>query len=463
MKYILKIALGTIIVLFSACGQDRSGEYYALIEDKMWIEETMHQHYLWYDQMPVIENESEYFKEAETFFKNLLYKKALDGKGDNYSYMEQTQKEEETRALALLRESTYGLEFELVSDPSGTTNHTYAHVLYTLPGSPATDAGIQRGDWITSISGNRITSDNYRELQYGNGVRISLNKLINTEHGLGWQTTDTINISPSVRMEISPFLVDSVYEMNGQKIAYLMYNEFATGPNNDGTETTYNEQMKQIFTRFKAQSPDTFILDLRYNTGGFLQCAQALGSLIAPSSAIGQDFIKLTFNDLTTPKVQSYLFSEEYASANLNLSKIYILTSSYTASASEALIYGLAPYMGAENVILLGGKTEGKNVAMTAYKNETYGITLWPVVAYVFNANGQGDYHEGITPQYVLNEKDYTRPWYPLGDTREYLLESALTLITSGALPNENENEQRTTIIRSTLSDRSFPGVRIQP
>lgn len=463
MKYILKIAIGAMIILFSACGKDRSGEYYALIEDKMWIEETMQQHYLWYDQMPVIEKEEDYFKEAETFFKNLLYKKALDGKGDNYSYMEQhNTAEEETRAVSLLRESTYGMEFELVNDPSGTTAHTFAHVLYTLPGSPAEKAGIQRGDWITSISGNKITSDNYRELQYGNGLRISTGKFVLTEGGLSLQATDTINVSPSIPMEITPFLVDTVYEANGQKIAYLMYNEFATGPNNDGTETVYNEQMKQLFARFKAQSPDAFILDLRYNTGGFLQCAQALGSLLAPESALGNDFIKLVFNDQTSPQTQNYPFSKEYASANLNLNKIYILTSSYTASASEALIYGLAPYIGQENIILLGTQTEGKNVAMTAYPNETYGFTLWPVVAYVFNANDQGDYHEGITPQYILNEKDYTRPWYPLGDTREYLLESALTLITTGTLPTENENTQRTNVVRSTLSDRSLPGLRIR-
>lgn len=462
MNHILKITLGTLIVLLSACGEDRSGEYYALIEDKMWIEETMQKHYLWYDQMPVTEKEADYFKEAETFFKNLLYKKALNGKGDNYSYMEYAQTDEATRAIAMLRESTYGMEFELVNDPSGTTAHTYAHVLYTLPDSPAEKAGIQRGDWITSISGYKITSDNYNQLQYGNGVRISITQMVNTENGMAWQPADTVNIAPSIQMEISPFLIDSVYEAQGKKIAYLMYNEFATGPKNDSTETVYNEQMKQIFTRFKAQSPDAFILDLRYNTGGYLHCAQALGSLLAPSSTLGKDFIKLQFNDLTKPQVKNYPFSQEYASANLDLDKIYILTGSYTASASEALIYGLIPHMGAENVVLLGGKTEGKNVAMTGFWNKKYNFTIWPVVAYVFNADDQGDYYEGITPQHVLNEKDYSRPWYPLGDTREYLLENALNLICNGTLPEENQTNNHTKTIRSTIGDRSLPGIRIQ-
>lgn len=461
MKYILQTALLGFMLCFFACGEDRSGEYYALIEDKIWIEETMEEHYLWYDQMPVIEQESQYFKDAQTFFKSLLSKQALNGKGDSYSYMEEQTVEEETRTVSLTRESTYGMEFELVSDPLGGTTHTYAHVLYTLPGSPAEAAGIKRGDWITSISGNKITSDNYRELQSGSNLRISIDKIVGTEEGWAWQAVDTLTLASSIPMEINPFLVDSVYHINGQKIAYLMYNEFATGPKNDGSETDYTEQMLQIFSKFKTQAPDAFILDLRYNNGGFLQCAQALGSFLAPESALDKNFIELVFNDKTVPQTQSYPFDSGYASANLNLDRIYILTSAYTASASEALIYGLIPYMGQENVILLGEKTEGKNVAMTSYSNESYGYTLWPVVAYVYNADGQGDYYEGITPRYTLNEHDYTHPWYSLGDTREYMLAKTLELITTGTVPNEEEIQSKATIVRSTLSDRSCPGVRI--
>lgn len=464
MKYILQTVLLAIMICFSACGEDRSGEYYALIEDKMWIEETMQEHYLWYDQMPVIENENNYFKEANVFFKSLLSKKALNGKGDKYSYMEDNSTDEETRSrvLSLKRESTYGIEFELLTDPLGGTTHTYAHVLYTLPNSPAAAAGIKRGDWITSINGNKITSDNYNLLQTGSNLSITVDKIVETENGREWQAVETITLAASVPMEINPFLVDSVYDVNGQKVAYLVYNEFATGPSNESSETEYNEQMRQIFTTFKAQSPDAFVLDLRYNNGGYLQCAQALGSMLAPESALGKDFIKLVFNDKATTPVQHFPFDEGYASANLNLSKVYILTSSYTASASEALIYGLIPYMGQENVILLGEKTEGKNVAMTAYNSEEYGYTLWPVVAYVYNANDQGDYYEGITPQYQLKENDVTLPWYTLGDTREYMLAKTLELITTGNLSNGEESQSKATVIHSTLHERSCPGVRFQ-
>ena len=42
-----RLIYGTVISLtLMACGEDRSGEYYALIASKTWIYETMQQKYL---------------------------------------------------------------------------------------------------------------------------------------------------------------------------------------------------------------------------------------------------------------------------------------------------------------------------------------------------------------------------------------------------------------------------------
>lgn len=461
MKQLQYITFWVMMLLFSSCGEDRTGEFYALIEDRMWIEETLRENYLWAEDMPVIEDEDEYFKEPATFFKNMLSKNALNGKGDKYSYMEETaaENEEESRSLMLDRTSTYGMEFVLTNDPTGTTAHTFARVLYVLPGSPAEEAGIRRGDWISAINQDRITTDNYQQLIQGGVISLARNQLVNTEGGILWQPKDTLNVGPSTQMEINPFLTDTVYEVDGLKIAYLVYTEFATGPNNEGSEAVYNEQMKQIFAQFKAQSPDAFILDLRYNNGGYLQCAQALGSLLAPASAIGKDFVNLTFNEKADPQVIRYPFDQQYADANLNLNKVYILTGDETASASEAVINGLIPYMGAENVVLIGTKTEGKNVAMSSFKNETYGLTLWPVIAYVSNANNEGDYSEGFTPHYELNEFNII-DWHPLGSPDEYLLKNTLSLITTGTMPDlSTSTDEETRVLRSSIAPK---GIRIK-
>lgn len=467
MKHITYIALTALTLLLTSCGEDRTGEFYALIEDRMWIEEVMRENYLWAEDMPVIENEDDYFQEPSTFFKNMLSKNALDGKGDKYSYMEETkvETEEKTRSMMLDRTSTYGMEFLLTGDPTGTTAHTFARVLYVLPDSPAEEAGIKRGDWISTIDQERITTDNYKQLIQGGVISLKRNQLVQNENGLTWQVRDSLNVGPSAMMEINPFFLNKVFEVEGQKIAYLVYNEFATGPNNEGTESVYNEQMKQIFAQFKAQSPDAFILDLRYNNGGFLQCAQALGSLLAPASAMGKDFVNLTFNAQASPQVIRYPFDKNYADANLNLDKVYILTGGQTASASEAVINGLIPYMGAENVVLIGTKTEGKNVAMQQFKNETHGLTLWPVVAFVANANDEGNYSEGFNPHHELDENKQTH-WYPLGDPEEYLLKNTLSLITTGTmpdLPSSDEGESSRSISAQPLVQKASRPIIVVP
>jgi hypothetical protein len=174
---------------------------------------------------------------------------------------------------------------------------------------------------------------------------------------------------------------------------------------------------------------------------------------------MGKDFVNLTFNAKANPPIIRYPFDTQYTDANLNLNKIYILTGSQTASASEAVINGLIPYMGAENVILIGTKTEGKNVAMSSFKNETHGLTLWPVIAYVSNANNEGEYSEGFEPTYKLNENTITQ-WYPLGNPEEYLLKNTISLITKGTLSDESTSENgESKTIRSSIG---YKGIRIQ-
>ena len=96
---------------------------------------------------------------------------------------------------------------------------------------------------------------------------------------------------------------------------------------------------------------------------------------------------------------------------------------------------------------------------MTSFKNETHGLTLWPVIAYVSNANNEGDYSEGFQPTYQLDENSIIR-WYPLGNPEEYLLKNTLSLITTGTLADESTSENsESKTIRSSIG---YKGIRIQ-
>ena len=66
MKSLQHTLFVLLLILLTSCGEDRTGEFYALIEDRMWIEEVMRENYLWAEDMPVIEKEDDYFQEPFT-------------------------------------------------------------------------------------------------------------------------------------------------------------------------------------------------------------------------------------------------------------------------------------------------------------------------------------------------------------------------------------------------------------
>ena len=95
--------------------------------------------------------------------------------------------------------------------------------------------------------------------------------------------------------------------------------------------------------------------------------------------------------------------------------------------------------MGDGNVVLVGTRTEGKNVASLTFKSP-YDYTLHPIVATVFNGNGESNYSNGFTPTYVVDELQYISPFYPLGDVREIMLNTTLAAIFN-YLPDVTQGE----------------------
>ena len=136
-----------------------------------------------------------------------------------------------------------------------------------------------------------------------------------------------------------------------------MYNAFVAD---------FDEALNNAFADFKAQGVTDLILDLRYNGGGSVNTATYLASMIT-GQFVGQVFAVERWNS----KVQPYQGnSREYFTDNivkdsrkiainsLRMSKVYIITSENTASASELVINGLKPYI---QVVQVGATTIGKN------------------------------------------------------------------------------------------------------
>ena len=222
----------------------------------------------------------------------------------------------------------------------------------------------------------------------------------------------------------------------------------------NGFYPNYESQLNDAFANFKNQNATDLILDLRYNSGGSIATATRLASMITGQFS-GQLFAKQQWN----PKLEAYwlknnpsqfinLFTNTLGNGTpinkLNLSKIYILTSRSTASASELVINGLKPYVA---VVQIGDKTTGKNVgSITLYDSPNFGkananpkhkYAMQPIVLKTINADGFGNYQSGLLPN-----QDFLEDYGNLGEigtVTEPMLNFTLNFISNGGrIGNQN-------------------------
>ena len=90
-----------------------------------------------------------------------------------------------------------------MTDPLGTTAHVYARVLYVMPHSPASEAGLERGDWISSINGSALTVNNYNELLNGDGITLTLSEVVLSDDDVQvWVVKNDVTIGASHFVEM---------------------------------------------------------------------------------------------------------------------------------------------------------------------------------------------------------------------------------------------------------------------
>ncbi|HZV93319.1 MAG TPA: S41 family peptidase, partial [Caldimonas sp.] len=196
--------------------------------------------------------------------------------------------------------------------------------------------------------------------------------------------------------------------------------------------------------QLKAAGITDLVLDLRYNGGGYLDIASELAYMIAgptvttsatPTPAY---FEREIFNDrnpfnvstaqATTPfhdHGQNFTVSSSQALPVLGLSRVYVLTSPDTCSASEAIINGLEGV--GVTVELIGTTTCGKPYGF--YPKDNCGTTYFAIQFQGVNNMGSGNYADGFAPTCTVDD-DFA---HALGDPAEAQLKEALALRDSGS------------------------------
>ena len=120
----------------------------------------------------------------------------------------------------------------------------------------------------------------------------------------------------------------------------------------------------------------------------------------------------------------------------LNLTRVIILTTEATASASEMVANALTPYI---DVQLVGSKTFGKPVGMSI--NKLCEHRIFAINFQTINANGFGDYFDGLPVDCVAKDT-VEHNW---GDQRDPLLKEALYLINNNTCSNSKVESKQIT------------------
>jgi carboxyl-terminal processing protease len=390
-----------------------------------WLYDVMDDAYFWYKNMPA-ESSLDNSIDPHDYFEKLVYQRATV---DRFSAVTDDidALQDEFNGISKI----FGISYSLSYIDNGKSNIA-AFLNYVVKGSPAEAAGLKRGDILMKVNGTQLTSSNYVSLLSGNETATFTLGEVSGSAIVASSQSVTIT---KAQVSEDPVLFSTVISKPafGKTVGYLVYTQFVPGTEAD--ESKYDNELRQVFADFKSKGVNELVLDLRFNPGGYISSAETLASLIGKSVSSSKIFYKEQWNDKYTAYWQkkgadalNYTFLNEANNVGSSLSRVFVLTSNGTASASELVINGLKPYM---SVIKIGEHTAGKNLFGQLVDDDQ---KRWKWGAYIMlgqtaNANGESDYGtvNGMTPDYVV--EDSTVPYLPFGDENETLLRKALDVM----------------------------------
>lgn len=419
-KSMSRLLVVSVLFLLQACGGgggggDASGgvsSSCSVSQVKSWVHDAMATDYLWNTQVQSRLADSTLQTSATTsasYFDSLLWKPALGGR-DRYSFILSAA---DYAQSSNAQNVGFGVNWAWVKE----SGRYLIRARYVEPGSPAALGGIQRGDELAGVNGAAVANESLTQAQldglYPGSVMSNTSFMLRSVAG---SSTRNVTLS-SVVISESPVLLSKIIPNgNNKSTGYLVFNSFMSQKGQD--------QLIATFRQFKSAGVQDLVLDLRYNGGGLLDISRVLGGLIAGETVRNKIFYQMIHNSGNSAKNKSTYFNVDVAQdANLGLSRVFILTDHATASASEALINGLKPFM---QVIQIGQTTNGKPTGMyaTPYCDSVY----YAINFEGSNAQGVGGYYDGLSATCPASD-DLT---HQLGDSQESMLAGALAYRSSG-------------------------------
>lgn len=267
----------------------------------------------------------------------------------------------------------------------------YIKAVSVFDDSPAKEAGIESGDYITKVNGKAFGPNQLEEAvaeikgEPGSDVTLTI---LRTEEG----TTNSKEFDVKVtRADVNVDTIDDdILEVRGKKIGYIHIKAF-----DDITWKDFSDS----YSKLMAQDIDGLILDVRNNPGGALDVVINIADNFLDEGVI------------VTTKDKKGNVATEKSDANASDIPMVVLQNENSASASEILA-GAMKDRGRAKVI--GTQSFGKGVVQKVFNLEDRAGAKITISEY-FTPNGTQINKVGVTPDIKvesdedldLSKKDY--------------------------------------------------------
>jgi C-terminal processing protease CtpA/Prc len=371
--------------------------------EKTWVRAHLNDVYLWYKQ--IVEVPVANYSTPQSYFDALLIKP-----NDRFSFT--ADKDEIDGYFEAGEDVSFG--YKLVNQ------NNKLRVTFVQPNSPADLQQIKRGAQIVGLNGVPI-----EQVSYNNQIAAlyptssqTVTKFEIRDNGAS--STRLVEMK-ATKVTTKPVLQNKIIATpDNKRLGYIVFTDHIA---------TASDPLVESMREFKQQGIDDLVLDLRYNGGGYIYIANEVASMIAGSKAQGRVFEQLQYNDKHPDWTaeSKFFFTNKARSGQdlpqLNLSRVFVLTSSRTCSASESIINGLAPFV---QVITIGGTTCGKPYGFS--QKDNCGTAYFAIEFSGINDAGTGGYVNGFAATCPASDDLENE----LGSLNERLLANAASYSKSG-------------------------------